>query len=64
MTQLNIKIKKLLISNMQEIEKEVFLHTIKDINYFFNLKKKIKTNPLIRLFNCKKKTKKHVETLY
>ena len=42
MTQLNIKIKKLLISNMQEIEKEVFLHTIKDINYFFNLKKKSK----------------------
>jgi hypothetical protein len=24
---------------MQEIEKEGFLHTIKDINYFFNLKK-------------------------
>lgn len=31
MTQLNIKIKKFLISDMQEIEQEGFLHTIKDI---------------------------------
>ena len=49
MTQLNIKIKKLLISNMQEIEKEVFLHTIKDINYFFNLKKKNQNKPINKI---------------
>jgi hypothetical protein len=44
---------------MQEIKKEGFLHTIKDINYFFNLKK-IKTNSLIRLFNCKKKPRNNM----
>jgi hypothetical protein len=54
--QLNINIKRFIIFYKQEIKKKGFLHTIRDINSFFNLPKKptIKLNPL-RSFHWKKK---------